>query len=829
LTRKENKKPKLGAHIPAVALRHNGRFQRRPPTVLVGCQADRKLSNRSRSSQVQSFRIPDVHCLQMAFQPSRLRRWFAAGAVLAAAVVAGAYFYAQRKVQNALKQVPEKIGLEIQQSANGFTISRSVEGRTLFKIQAQKVVKFKAGGRSELHGVAIVLYGQDSSRFDQIYGSDFEYDPQSGDITADGPVQIDLEANPAGLTSPDQAPPKELKDPIHLETSGLVFNQKTGNAYTRQRIDFRIPQAKGWAQGVSYASKGNVLTLQSQVHVEFSGPDPVTITGARGIITKDPKAIELDDARIENIKQIAQADKTRLFLRSNNTISRVLASGNVRLQSRGAGEGHIQAANLELSLAGREETLQSAVFSGDVQIEAAGVEPVQGSAGRVVLSFSGRRILSKVHAEGKVRLRQRQQSSMHSPNAQDVELRAPAMDFLLSAGRRLESAQTVGAGEIVVQPVGSDADRTVVTAGKMAARFDASGRISSIHGAPAARIVNSNPGQPDRVSTSDALEVSFSSGRGIEAITQVGDMAYTDGELKARADRARYTPADQMLELVGSPRVTEGGMATTARAMRLNRATGDAFADGDVKTTYSDLKAEPDGALLSSSSPIHVTAHAMTIHRTPAVATYTGQARLWQDANVIQAPVIEFDRDHRSMVAKGSMLRGSSDKQSYDSGPPQQPVSTVLIQADKSGKVSPVTLTSNRLSYIDKERTARLEGDVTAKAGDFTVSADRMDVFLHPRNQSAGHLPGEDASRLDRIVAQGQVVVAQPTRRATGDKLVYTAGDDKFVLSGGPPSIFDAEHGKITGVSLTLFRRDDRVLVEGTVTSPSVTQTRVAR
>jgi lipopolysaccharide export system protein LptA len=71
--------------------------------------------------------------------------------------------------------------------------------------------------------------------------------------------------------------------------------------------------------------------------------------------------------------------------------------------------------------------------------------------------------------------------------------------------------------------------------------------------------------------------------------------------------------------------------------------------------------------------------------------------------------------------------------------------------------------------------------------------------------------------------------VTQPTRRATGDQLTYTAADSKFVLTGGPPSIFDAERGKVTGVSLTLFRGDDRVLVEGTDTSPSVTQTRVAR
>src|ERR1035438_4053775 len=66
-------------------------------------------------------------------------------------------------------------------------------------------------------------------------------------------------------------------------------------------------------------------------------------------------------------------------------------------------------------------------------------------------------------------------------------------------------------------------------------------------------------------------------------------------------------------------------------------------------------------------------------------------------------------------------------------------------------------------------------------------------------------------------------------RHADGQTLVYTASEDKFVLTGGPPSIFDAERGKITGVSLTFFRGDDRVLVEGEASTPVVTQTRVAK
>ena len=47
----------------------------------------------------------------------------------------------------------------------------------------------------------------------------------------------------------------------------------------------------------------------------------------------------------------------------------------------------------------------------------------------------------------------------------------------------------------------------------------------------------------------------------------------------------------------------------------------------------------------------------MTVHGSSAIALYTGDARLWQDANVVEAPSIEFDRDHRSMVADGKAAR----------------------------------------------------------------------------------------------------------------------------------------------------------------------------
>jgi len=161
-------------------------------------------------------------------------------------------------------------------------------------------------------------------------------------------------------------------------------------------------------------------------------------------------------------------------------------------------------------------------------------------------------------------------------------------------------------------------------------------------------------------------------------------------------------------------------------------------------------------------------------------------------------------------------------------GSKAQPVSTVLEQTGSDGKTIPVEITSGKLSYTDAERKAEFTEGVMATASDLSITSHQMDAFLEAHGQTDTNSPSA-VGKLDRIVANGEVVVTQPQRHANGDRLVYTAADDKFVLTGGPPSIFDAEHGKVTGVSLTLYRRDDRVLVKGDSTDPAVTQTRVAR
>ena len=773
----------------------------------------------------------------------RLRAWIVSAAILLMIVLAGFYTYGRYRVRNVLKALPDKLGVDVQQSADSFSISKSEGGRTLFTVKASKEIQYKSG-RAELHDVNIVVYGRESNRFDQIYGSQFEYDPKSGDITAAGEVHIDLEGNTEGLVRPDLTPPPELKNPIHLKTSGLVFNRNSGIAATSQLIEFRIPQVSGTAIGATYDSKAATLTLGSDIHLEGSGPEKQTLEAKHGVITKNPNRVVLREARLRNSDTTVTADEITTLLRQDNTVEQVTADGHVVANTHGKSQANAEAPHAEIFLDAKNQ-VKSAVMTGGVIVNAQGDHNAQGSAQRVVMDFGANNSLRRVHALENVKLVQTPERA----DGQTTELTANAVDFFARPdGHGLERAETIGTGKIRLLPSpastapksaqtahtelaaakssvtssknAEDAtarSTTTITADKFIARFNQQGKLDTLFGSPNSKMVSDTPGQPQRTTTSASLTVAMNPAGGLGSIVQEGDFHFTEpqpnGSREAWAERASYSPTDELLVLTGDPRIVDQGMTSTADRMRINRKTGDATGDGQVKTTYSELKEQPNGAMLATAEPIHVTAAQMVAKRATGTAHYSGGARLWQGANIVEAPVIDFDRDKRSMLAQGA----------------EQRVSTVFLKPGENGKATPVNVTAARLTYVDAQRRARFDGGVILRSADGTMTGDTVDVYLKPRdqNQKAAVQPTQ-ASQLDRIVCQGNIVLQQPNRRGTGEKLVYTAADSKFKLTGGPPSIFDAEHGQVTGDSLTFYSRDDRVLVEGN-TTPTVTKARVIK
>ncbi|MHB1743845.1 MAG: LptA/OstA family protein, partial [Acidobacteriaceae bacterium] len=332
----------------------------------------------------------------------------------------------------------------------------------------------------------------------------------------------------------------------------------------------------------------------------------------------------------------------------------------------------------------------------------------------------------------------------------------------------------------------------------------------------------------------------------------------------ATAARAEYDGANDTLTLTGEPVFRDASLEMTAERFEVQRAAGKMLATGAVQTTVhssTPSQAAP-GGLLSGNQPTHVIARQALLLHDAQKAIFTGQARLWQGGSSVEAPVIEMSQKMQTLTA-------------YSNGPCTECVHTTFLgqsaepaqqgrqktsKAGKSGNRehgSPETanrgpstfrVLSGRLLYSDAERKASFSDHVEAISSSGNVFADQAEVFLtpaSPRSQAkpgaalaatekktAPHSNNSPQSSVERIVATGHVVLEQPGRRGTGTRLVYTASDGHFVLTGdgaNPPQVVDSIQGTVTGQVLTFSSRTQAIIVSGTSNDAAVTKTRVQK
>lgn len=827
---------------------------------------------------------------------SRLRLWLGISALLMITLVAGFYFYARYRVHKALHDLPAKLGVNIQQNTEGFTYSQSAGGHTIFSISASNAVRYKQGGKAELHKVKIVSYGRNSDRLDEISGDDFEYDAQSGDVAAKGQVAIALQAVQPGTSSPN-GDAKKIGSPVHLETSGLVFNQKTGIAKTADKITFALPQGSGSAIGATYDSGKNSLDLHSGIHLVTGGPKPVDLQAASGLFQQDTQELTLTDLRAESGVRHMEAEHVVVHLRNDNTVERAEVGGGVKARVQGNRAAQVHASTADFVF-GSQNHVSSGRLGGGVTWETSGATASHGNAGQVLLAFGSDNQLASVRLRENVDLVQltggsqidapsgakarridslngtakavplpkadraradtevprpgfdanfnprpktqpraavppealpleSQEATAQEDMAAGNEFRGDGLDLRISGGKRLQTANSVGAAQILLRTAqNAEADskgKTLITASRFDAKFSADNQLSTLTGSAPVRIVASAPGQPDRVSESHDLLATFAGGKSqtLKDVIQTGDVQIREGERGATADRATFNQNGDSLTLSGNVRYKDAstGATLTSDALALNRAKGETTAAGDVKTTYAEKKGQSSGGMLSPSEAVHVTAPQMVVKNSGGTAQYSGGARLWQGGNIVQSPILEFNRNNRTLDARA---QGGAR------------VSTVFVQPDKNGKDRPVEVAADHLRYDDNSRRAVFEGSVVVRGADSTLRTNKTVVTLKPQTQRTRNpkMLGSGApSEVQTIEATGDVQLEQAGRRASGARLIYNASEGKFVLTGtpgAPPSIFDAEHGQVTGVSLTFFNHDDRVLVDSS-NSTSITQSRLKK
>jgi len=198
------------------------------------------------------------------------------------------------------RDLPKKLGIDIQQEANGFTHAEFHAGHALFKITASKVEQLK-DSRYRLHSVRIEMYRPNGGGTDRIEGSEFEYDQRAGIAQAAGPVEITLDQptssasaasrgknKSAPAAQPGPANPRQ----IHVKTVGLIFNQNSGVASSANHVEFDLPQASGSAVGASYDSAHGKLveTVVSQLGRPDDGTETTGFFSIEFSVDLKPKA-----------------------------------------------------------------------------------------------------------------------------------------------------------------------------------------------------------------------------------------------------------------------------------------------------------------------------------------------------------------------------------------------------------------------------------------------------------------------------------------------------------------------------------------------------------
>jgi lipopolysaccharide export system protein LptA len=764
-------------------------------------------------------------------------------------VVALVVFLAVSKLKNPLnlKELPKRLGIDIQQEANGVTFSHALGAHSQFKIHASKVVQLK-NDHALLHDVKIELYGEDGSRVDRIEGAEFEYNQKDETATAAGPVEITLmrpSVAPAiapNVTASKIVSGKAIAKPlataaetaasgeIHVKTSGLTFSQKSGIATTSQRVDFSVTQGSGSSMGATYDSQQGVLVLDHAVELTTRrGSDTVEIHAQHAEFKRADLECQLKAATADFRGGQAMASEAKILFRGDGSAIRLDATTGLTLTT--ASGGHLAAPTGSMDFDEHNQPRHGHLEGGVQMDSVSGDRQIHGTSPTADLEFTTKGELLHAHLERGVEMHSDELSKPLANSQAAVQRlsrtwRSPVVeaDFRDAGHGKVEPARIYGTGGVAISGESQRGKAAPVpsrlTADEVSGDFGPDSALSAMTGVGHAGIEETTATGDKQTASGDRLEAHFLPGSnpaggaksGIGGAAQI-QSAVLDGHvvlidqpatkpganaeqpLRAVAGRAVYEGAGEWLHLTSSPRVEDGAMQLSADKIDVSQDSGDALAHGNVKATWSDTGKngtgqpanEPAGSMsLGGQGPAHAIAQEAQLHRASEEATFRGHARLWQQSNSIAGPVIVLDRPKKSLVSR------STD--------PAEPVRVVLLSAgslepglasgkDAGGKVaapSVIRVRGGELDYSDIERKAVMVGGALGTVVAETGSATSTSNQVELFLVPAGSHAVREAGQgqVDRMTASGHVVVSSQGRRGTGEQLTYVSKTGEYVLTG---------------------------------------------
>ena len=453
-----------------------------------------------------------------------LRRWIVGAAALLLAVVAGFVIYGRSRFRHIEKDLPGRLGMNIQQTANTITFSQSTQGHTLFTLKAAKQVQMRSG-HVLLHDVDITLYGPPgSNRSDRIFGSDFDYDQGNGVIVSQGDVEIELQGTGAKAQAQTPAPGSDAdSNIIRVRTRGLTFLQKTGEASTTQAVEFQLPRGAGSSVGADYNSRTGVVVLNSQVHITTSSNGKAAVVeAAHATLLRASDQALLVNATVNYEAEEGSSDQAIVYFRKDGTAEKIDAKGQVRMKTDTGATMHAETARILLDA--KSQPTQ-ADLGGGVQFASSRENAtMQGSATDGTLLFvtvdaGGHAKTSLRHGEFRQNVsydeqvtglakdsRGRAEKQMHAEKL-DVEF-APA-----AAGGSVEARKAIAVGNPVVtsrqMPWKGPEQTTRISGDELVAALGEGNELRQLDGTGNTQIVQSATDGSHNTTRGDVLHARF--------------------------------------------------------------------------------------------------------------------------------------------------------------------------------------------------------------------------------------------------------------------------------------------------------------------------------
>ena len=638
-------------------------------------------------------------------------------------------FLVRAKWKNLLSRhdLPQRLAKDIVQEANGYTYVHAFGAHSQYRIHASREVELK-NNFVELHDVQIDLYGEDGNEIDRISGDTFEYDQKTGKAMAQGPVEMLLTRPSASTEAAMKTAAKSIPGrtgghvivevsgatgsagQIDVKTSGVTFDRNSGLVTTEQRVNFSTAQGSGSAMGASYDSQSGSLTLEQAVELTtHRGADVVQLHAQHAEFDRGAQTCLLEKAHAQYHGGQADAAEAKILFRTDGSAQRLDAKGGFTLAT--ANGGNVAAPIAWMDFDEHNEPRQGHM-EGGVTLDSATVGrtvhgTMHGTAPTAELQFGAKGELKSAHLERGVELKSEETASQDAGQGALRVSRtwhSPVVDIAFRQSRtrgkgQLEMETMRGSGGVTITSE-SEHGNAAATPQKMSADevtgiFGAGSVLRAVSGVGHAGIEQTTATGTRQTAKGDRLEAEFDEIRDQEtkgpkdrgskgAVGATGvQSAELDGNvvlfeqpaqksgtqpqppLRATAGKAVYEAKGEWLHLTMSPRVEDGGLELTAEKVDVSQQSGDAWARGDVKVTWTETSATgqiaeaggdtgQSGVTLGGKGPAHVVAAEAQLNQSTGEATFRGHARLWQQTNFVSGPEIVLNQHLQTLVARSS-------------------------------------------------------------------------------------------------------------------------------------------------------------------------------